>query len=64
MLRCMLGHMLGKLRAAALAASVVFAGCASAAVSFDNATPGAALRITAEEYRPGGGGAFPAVVPR
>jgi dienelactone hydrolase len=50
------------LRAAVLVASVVVAGCASAAVSFENATPGAALRIPAEEFRPSGNGAFPAVV--
>jgi len=58
----MLGPMLGKFRAAALAASVVFAGCASTAVSFDNVTPGAPVRIAAEEFRPRGGGPFPAVV--
>jgi dienelactone hydrolase len=50
------------LRAAFLVASVVVAGCASAAVSFENATPDAALRIPAEEFRPSGAGAFPAVV--
>jgi dienelactone hydrolase len=58
----MLGPMLGKLRAAALVASVLLAGCASAAVSFENVTPGAPLRIPANEFRPVGGGAFPAVV--
>jgi dienelactone hydrolase len=58
----MLGHMLGKLRAAVLVASVVVAGCASAPVSFDNVTPGAPLRIVAEEFRPAGAGTFPAVV--
>jgi dienelactone hydrolase len=50
------------LRAALLVASVAVAGCASATVSFENATPGAALRIRAEEFRPGGAGRFPAVV--
>lgn len=50
------------LRAAILVASVVLAGCASAVVSFENATPGAALRIPAEEFRPSGSGSFPAVV--
>jgi len=50
------------LRAALLVASVLFAGCAPAVVSFDNVTPGAALRIPAEEFRPSGSGAFPAIV--
>ena len=50
------------LRAALLVASVVVAGCASAAVSFENATPGAALRVAAEEFRPSGNGTFPAIV--
>ena len=50
------------LRAALLVASVVLAGCASTVVSFENATPGAELRIPAEEFRPAGAGAFPAVV--
>jgi len=50
------------LRAALLVASVLVAGCAPAVVSFANATPGAPLRIPAEEFRPSGGGAFPAVV--
>jgi dienelactone hydrolase len=50
------------LRAAALVASVVVGGCAPAAVSFENVTPGASLRILAEEFRPSGSGAFPAVV--
>jgi dienelactone hydrolase len=50
------------LRAAVLVASVFLAGCASATVSFDNATPAAALRIPAEEFRPSGSGTFPAVV--
>ena len=58
----MLGHMLGKLRAAALVVSVVLAGCASAAVSFENVTPGASLRIPAQEFRPSGAGSFPAIV--
>jgi dienelactone hydrolase len=50
------------LRAAMLVASVLLAGCARAVVSFDNVTPGAPLRISAEEFRPSGSGAFPAVV--
>jgi dienelactone hydrolase len=50
------------LRAALLVASVLFAGCAPAVLSFDNVTPGAALRIPAEEFRPSGSGAFPAIV--
>ena len=50
------------LRAAILVASVVLAGCAPAVVTFENVTPGAALRIPAEEFRPSGAGAFPAVV--
>lgn len=50
------------LRAAMLAAAVLLAGCAPAAVSFDNVTPGAPLRISAEEFRPSGAGMFPAVV--
>lgn len=54
--------MLGKLGAASLVASLSLAGCAAPAVSFDNATPGTPLRISAEEYRPAGSGAFPAVV--
>jgi dienelactone hydrolase len=54
--------MLETFRAAILVASVLVAGCAPAVVSFENATPGAALRIPAEEFRPAGGGAFPAVV--
>ena len=43
-------------------ASVLLAGCAPAVVSFENATPGAVLRIPAEEFRPAGPGRFPAVV--
>ena len=54
--------MLGKLRAALLVASVVLPACASAAVSFSNVTPGAPLRISAQEFRPLGPGRFPAVV--
>ncbi len=50
------------LRAAILVASVLVAGCAPAVVSFKNVTPGAALRIPAEEFRPSGSGALPAVV--
>lgn len=50
------------LRAAILVASVVLVGCAPAVVTFENVTPGVALRIPAEEFRPSGAGAFPAVV--
>jgi dienelactone hydrolase len=49
-------------RAAILVVSVLLAGCASATVSFPNVTPGTALRIPAEEFRPSGSGRFPAVV--
>jgi dienelactone hydrolase len=38
------------------------AGCASARVQFDNATPGRPLRLVAAEYVPGGAGPFPAVI--
>jgi dienelactone hydrolase len=61
----MLGHMLRTLRAAALVAPVLWlTGCASAAVSFDNVTPGSPLRIPAQEFRPARtrGQALPAVV--
>ena len=58
----MLGPMLGKVGAATLVASLLLAGCASTAVSFPNVTPGAPLRISAEEFRPSGAGRFPAVV--
>jgi len=37
-------------------------GCASAGVSFANATPGTPLEIRAWEYRPEGAGPFPALV--
>jgi len=37
-------------------------GCASAGVSFANATPGTPLGIRAWEYRPEGAGPFPALV--
>ena len=47
---------------AVLAASIVLAGCASGRVSFDNVTPAAPVRVQAEEFRPQGPGAFPAVV--
>jgi dienelactone hydrolase len=47
---------------AAIAASVLLAGCATSAVSFPNATPGASRAIPAVEVRPGGPGPFPAVV--
>jgi dienelactone hydrolase len=47
---------------AALAASVVLAGCAGSAVSFPNANPGKPLTISASEARPEGPGPFPAVV--
>ena len=47
---------------AVLAASIVLAGCATGRVSFDNVTPAAPVRVQAEEFRPQGPGAFPAVV--
>jgi dienelactone hydrolase len=47
---------------AVLAASIVLAGCATGRVSFDNVTPAAPVRVQAEEFRPEGPGAFPAVV--
>jgi dienelactone hydrolase len=47
---------------AALAASVVLAGCAGSAVSFPNATPAKPLTISGREVRPDGAGPFPAVV--
>ena len=47
---------------AALAASVVLAGCAGSAVSFPNATPAKPLTISGREMRPEGTGPFPAVV--
>ena len=58
----MLGPMRDTLRAAALVASVLLSGCAPAAVSFPNATPGAPLRISAQEFRPAASGPSPAVV--
>jgi dienelactone hydrolase len=58
----MLKRMLGQLRAAILVASVVLSGCAAAAVSFENVTPAAPLRISAEEFRPSASGASPAMV--
>lgn len=47
---------------AALAASVLLAACATSAVSFPNATPGAPRAIPAAEVRPPGPGPFPAVI--
>jgi dienelactone hydrolase len=47
---------------AALAASVLLTACATPAVSFPNATPGAPRAIPATEVRPAGAGPFPAVV--
>src|SRR5256885_14208138 len=47
---------------AVLAASIVLAGCATGRVSFDNVTPAAPVSVQAEEFRPAGAGAFPAVV--
>jgi dienelactone hydrolase len=49
-------------RWAVLAAGILLAGCAGPAVTFPNATPGAALSVPAVEYRPHGAGPFPAVV--
>jgi dienelactone hydrolase len=47
---------------AALAATLLFAGCATGRVSFDNVTPGAPVRIRAQELRPPGNSRFPALV--
>lgn len=47
---------------AVITASVLLAGCATGRVSFDNVTPGAPVRVKAEEYRPEGDGPFPALV--
>src|SRR5437773_5871410 len=47
---------------AAIAASVFLAACATGRVSFDNVTPGAPVRVKAEEFRPEGRGSFPAIV--
>jgi len=45
-----------------LFATLLLAGCATSRVSFDNVTPGAPVRVRAEEFRPQGHGPFPAVV--
>ena len=50
-----------RLALAALAASVLFAGCAPA-LSFPNATAGTPLTVPAYESKPDGAGPFPAVV--
>src|SRR2546427_10564744 len=50
-----------RLALAALAASVLLAGCAPA-LSFPNATVGKPLAVPAHESRPDGPGPFPAVV--
>src|SRR5213594_4440584 len=47
---------------AAIAASVFLAACATGRVSFDNVTPGAPVRVKAEEFRPEGRGSVPAIV--
>ncbi len=47
---------------AVLIVTTVVGGCASAPMSFLNATPGQALEVPAWEYRPEGAGPFPAVV--
>jgi dienelactone hydrolase len=47
---------------AALAAVLLLGGCATGRVVFDNVTPGAPVRVRAEELRPGGNGPLPAVV--
>jgi dienelactone hydrolase len=47
---------------AALVAAILLAGCAPSSLTFRNATPGATLRVPAEELRPEGAGPFPAVV--
>jgi dienelactone hydrolase len=41
---------------------VLLAGCAATHVTFPNATPGKALPVPADEYRPRGDGPFPGVV--
>jgi dienelactone hydrolase len=43
-------------------AALLLAGCATGRISFDNATPGAPVRIRGEEFRPRGTGPFPAIV--
>lgn len=45
-----------------LLAAALAAGCATAPITFPNATPGAPLEVPAWEYRPAGEGPFPAVV--
>lgn len=45
-----------------LVSVAVATGCAATHVTFPNATPGTALRIPADEYRPKGAGPFPGVV--
>ena len=45
-----------------LLAMLTLAGCATGRVSFDNVTPGAPVRVRAEEFRPSGAPPFPAVV--
>jgi dienelactone hydrolase len=47
---------------ATLVAATLLAGCASLAIEFPNATPGAPLRVPGHLYRPGGRGPFPAAV--
>jgi dienelactone hydrolase len=45
-----------------LLAMLLLAGCTAGRVSFDNVTPGAPVRVRAEEFRPSGAPPFPAVV--
>ena len=47
---------------AVMAFALVLAGCATAAVRFDNATPGRPLRVVATQYVPKGDGPFPAII--
>ncbi len=47
---------------AAIAVLVLLTGCAASLATFENATPGAALRVPMVEARPSGAGPFPAVV--
>jgi len=49
-------------RLVAFATAILLAGCASTAVRFRNATPGAPPTIPAVELRPPGAGPFPAMV--
>lgn len=60
--RSVYAHVMVRRLWAALAATVLFAGCATGRVSFDNVTPGAPVRVRAEEFRPHADGRLPALV--